>query len=200
MIRPSPLGPSGDLAERLALPRLSGLYLMAAAAFLVAALLLASLLRHRVPVRSAERALERGEIRAGLRGARLALLVLGASNFVMVAVMAIAPIHLTEHGHGLDVVGVVIGVHVLCMFAPSPVTGWLADRAGSRTVAAIGAVLLTAAGVAGATLDMSDGATMTAMLGLLGLGWNAGVVAGSTLLAATVREALRPQTEGAPVR
>jgi len=192
---PNLLGPSGNLAEALGLPRLSGLYLVAVAAFVIAGLMLGALPRRSLPA-GTEQPVGRRELRAGLRNARLALLVLGATNFIMVAVMAIAPIHLTEHDHSLDFVGVVIGVHVMCMFAPSPLTGWLADRSGSGTIAAIGSVLLAAAGVTGATLDMSDGSSMIAMLALLGLGWNAGVVGGSTMLAASVPAALRPQTEG----
>jgi MFS family permease len=192
---PNLLGPSGDLSEALDLPRLSGLYLVAAAAFLVAGLLLATLPRRSLAI-DAEQTVGPGELRKGLRSTRLALVVLGLTNFVMVAVMALAPIHLTEHGHSLDFVGVVIGIHVLCMFAPSPLTGWLADRAGSAAVAAAGAVLLAAAGATGATLDVSDGAAMAAMLALLGLGWNAGVVGGSMMLAASVPSALRPRTEG----
>jgi MFS family permease len=192
---PNLLGPSGDLAKALALPRLSGLYLVAAGAFLVAGLLLGALPRRSLPA-GTEEAVDRGEFRAGLRSARLALLVLGATNFVMVAVMAIAPLHLREHDHSLNFVGVVIGIHVLCMFAPSPLTGWLADRTGTGAVAAIGALLLAAAGISGAALDMANGTAMTAMLALLGLGWNAGVVGGSTMLAASVRAALRPQAEG----
>ena len=82
------------------------------------------------------------------------------------------------------------------MFAPSPLTGRLADRVDGVTVAAIGAVLLTASGLVGATLDMANGAAMTVMLALLGLGWNAGVVGGSVMLAASVPAALRPRTEG----
>ena len=195
VVSPNLLGPSGELAETLDLPRLSGLYLVAVGAFVLAGLLLHALPRRSLPAGTGQ-AVERGELRAGLRSARLALLVLGASNLVMVAVMAIAPIHLIEHEHSLDFVGVVIGIHVLCMFAPSPLTGWVADRAGSAVVAAIGALLLAAAGVTGATLDMSDGTAMTAMLAMLGLGWNAGVVGGSTMLAASVPAALRPQTEG----
>jgi MFS family permease len=191
---PNLLGPSGDVAEALGLASLSGLYLVAFVAFGGAALLLAALPRRALPV-SSER-VARSELRTGLRGARLALLVLGATNFVMVAVMAIAPVHLAEHGHSLDFVGIVVGIHVLCMFGPSPITGWLADRAGSATVAMVGAALLVAAGVSGALLDLSDGTAMTAMLALLGLGWNAGVVGGSTMLAASVPAALRPQTEG----
>lgn len=192
---PNLLGPSGDLAEAFGLDRLTGLYLVAAAGFVAAALLLSALPRRSLPVGTGE-PVARGDLRAGLRSARLALFILGASNFVMVAVMAIAPVHMAAHGHSLDVVGVVIGIHVFCMFAPSPLTGWLADTAGSLTVAAIGAVLLAASGLGGALLDMSDGTTMTAVLAVLGLGWNAGIVGGSTMLAASVPPALRPQTEG----
>jgi MFS family permease len=192
---PNLLGPSGELAEAFGLARLSGLYLVAVAAFFTAGALLAALPRRSLPIATGATP-TRQELRAGIHSARAALLVLGATNLVMVGVMAIAPIHLTHHDHSLDFVGLVVGVHVLCMFAPSPLTGWLADRAGSATVVALGAALLVAAGVTGALLDMSDGAAMTAMLALLGLGWNAGVVGGSTMLAASVPAALRPQTEG----
>jgi MFS family permease len=192
---PNLLGPSGDLAGALGLPRLTGLYLVAIAAFLAAALMLGALPRRSHTAGAGQR-IGRAELRSGLAGARVALIVLAASNLVMVAVMAIAPVHLVEHGHSLDFVGVVISIHVLCMFAPSPLTGWLADRAGSATVAAVGAALLVAAGLAGALLDMSDAGTMTAMLALLGLGWNAGVVGGSTMLAASVPALLRPHAEG----
>jgi MFS family permease len=114
---PNLLGPSGDLAAALGLPRLSGLYLVAVAAFIAAGLLLAVLPRPSLPV-GAGGSVSRREIRPGLGSARVALLVLAAANIVMVAVMAIAPIHLTEHGHDLDFVGVLISIHVLCMFAP----------------------------------------------------------------------------------
>jgi MFS family permease len=192
---PNLLGPSGDLARSLGLPELSGLYLVALVSFFVAGALLAAL--PRAPVAGGTgRPVARAELRVGLRSARAALLVLGATNLVMVAVMAIAPLHLTEHGHGLDFVGVVISIHVLAMFGPSPVTGWLADRAGGGVVAALGALLLIAAGASGAALDLSDGTAMTAMLVLLGLGWNAGIVGGSTMLVASVPASLRPQTEG----
>ena len=114
----------------------------------------------------------------------------------MVSVMASAAVHMTAHGDDLDFVGIVVGIHVFCMFAPSPLTGWLADRAGGATVAALGAGLLITAGVGGAVVDLSHGLEMTAMLALLGLGWNAGVVGGSTMLASSVPASLRPHTEG----
>jgi MFS family permease len=192
---PNLLGPSGDFAAALGLPELSGLYVVAFGAFFAAAAMLAALPRARLP-RTSGSPVPRGELRSGLRSARIALLVLGATNLVMVAVMAIAPIHLTHHDHSLDFVGVVISIHVLWMFAPSPLTGWLADRAGGTLVAALGAVLLLAAGVMGAVMELSHGWEMTAMLAVLGLGWNGGVVGGSTMLVTAVPPNLRPQTEG----
>ena len=182
------------VAESLGLDRLAGLYLVAVAAFALAGLLLAALPRRALPV-TADRSVTRRELRAGIRSVRLALIGLGAANFDIVVVMR-RPLHLTQLGHASDFVGFVVSIHVFCMFAPSPLTGWLADRAGGTTVAALGAVLLVAAGINGALLDMSHGWEMTAMLALLGLGWNAGVVGGSTMLAVSAPPALRPQTEG----
>jgi MFS family permease len=195
VLSPNLLGPSGDLAEAVGLPGLAGLYLVALAAFVGAGFLLAALPSASLPAGEG-RTVTRRELRAGLWSARVALVLLAVTNLVMVAVMAIAPIHMMEHGHGLDLVGVIVSIHVLCMFAPSPVTGWLADRAGSAIVAALGAGLMVAAGASGAVLDLSNSLEMTAMLALLGLGWNAGVVAGSTMLAASVPGHLRPQAEG----
>jgi MFS family permease len=195
VLSPNLLGPSGDLAEAVGLPGLAGLYLVALAAFVGAGFLLAALPSASLPAGEG-RIVTRRELRAGLWSARVALVLLAVTNLVMVAVMAIAPIHMMEHGHGLDLVGVIVSIHVLCMFAPSPVTGWLADRAGSAIVAALGAGLMVAAGASGAVLDLSNSLEMTAMLALLGLGWNAGVVAGSTMLAASVPGHLRPQAEG----
>ena len=195
VLSPNLLGPSGDLAEAVGLPGLAGLYLVALAAFVGAGFLLEALPSASLQVGEG-RAVTRRELRAGLWSARLALVLLAVTNLVMVAVMAIAPIHMMKHGHGLDLVGVIVSIHVLCMFAPSPVTGWLADRAGSAIVAALGGGLMVAAGASGAVMDLSNSLEMTAMLALLGLGWNAGVVAGSTMLAASVPGHLRPQAEG----
>jgi MFS family permease len=51
---PNLLGPSGDLAEALGLDRLTGLYLVAAAGFVAAALLLSALPRRSLPVGTGE--------------------------------------------------------------------------------------------------------------------------------------------------
>jgi MFS family permease len=122
--------------------------------------------------------------------------ILAATNLVMVAVMAIAPVHLVAHGHGLGLVGIIIGVHVAGMFVPSPISGWMADKIGPTPVAAVGFLLIVASGVAGLLLDTSSALSMTVVLAMLGVGWNLGVVGGSTLLADSVPAALRPHVEG----
>lgn len=196
---PNLLGPSGHLASWLGLPRLAGLHLVAVPSFLIAGALLAAL-----PSRSAVGQADRPRsptgtwIRDAIKGTRvrLALVVLAATNLVMVATMAVAPAHLEAHGYSLGGIGLVVSVHVLGMFAPSPLTGWLADRAGGGVVAGVGAVLLVGAGFGGAIAGAHDGPAFTAVLVLLGIGWNAGVVGGSTMLVASVPPAVRQNAEG----
>jgi MFS family permease len=196
---PNLLGPSGHLASWLGLPRLAGLHLVAVPSFLIAGALLAAL-----PSRSAVGQADRPRsptgtwIREAINGSRvrLALVVLAATNLVMVATMAVAPVHLEAHGYSLGSIGLVVSVHVLGMFAPSPLTGWLADRAGGGVVAGVGAVFLVGAGFGGAIAGAHDGPAFTAVLVLLGIGWNAGVVGGSTMLVASVPPAVRVNAEG----
>jgi MFS family permease len=200
---PALLVPTGRLAETLGLPRLAGLYLVAVVAFAVAGLAVSGLSRSGLAelgrgwqVVGGDQPMTRGRLAAALRPApvRAALLVLGGTNLVMVAIMAVAPVQLMAHGHDLGFVGLAVSVHVLAMFAPSPLTGWLADRFGSAAVATTGVVLLILAGIGG--LDHHPaGPGMVAMLIVLGLGWNCGVVGGSALLAASVPPALRPRSE-----
>jgi MFS family permease len=206
---PALLVPTGGAAEALGLPRLAGLYLVAVAAFAAAGLAVAGLSRRlpqlgRRPAPAAvaegedRPRLTKGQLAAALRPApvRTALLVLGGTNLVMVAIMAVAPVRLLGHGHDLGFVGLAVSAHVLAMFAPSPVTGWLADRYGAAAVASAGAVLLVLAGLVGlAGHGDHGGHGILASLLVLGLGWNCGVVGGSALLAASVPAPLRPRSE-----
>ncbi len=203
---PALLVPTGRLAQAFGLPRLAGLYLVAVVAFAAAALAVGALFRSgpsqlgrgaRVARTDGRRQpVTPGQLAMALRAApvRAALVVLGGTNLVMVAIMAVAPVQLMAHGHDLGFVGLAVSVHVLGMFAPSPVTGWLADRFGAAPVVAAGAVLLITAGIGGLDRHPS-GHDMVALLIVLGLGWNCGVVGGSALLAASVPPVLRPRSE-----
>ena len=126
-----------------------------------------------------------------------AAVVLG--HTVMVSVMVMTPIHMQHSGDAIEVIGIVISLHILGMYALSPVYGYLADRFGPVPVIWAGFALFTASGVLGIADDMS-GSTMpriSAALILLGLGWSACFIAGSTLLTQSVPAAHRVTIQGA---
>lgn len=129
------------------------------------------------------------------RSARYAVAVIAFSHATMVALMAMAPIHLREHGATLTVVGLTISLHVAGMYALSPVFGWLADRLGRTPVILLGQALLLAA-LALFWLAAGSTTAMTVGLILLGLGWSASVVAGSALIAEAVGVGDRAALQG----
>jgi MFS family permease len=121
--------------------------------------------------------------------------VLAVANLAMVGVMAVAPVHLHDHGAGMGMIGLVIGVHIAAMYLPSPVTGWLADTLRARVVATVGALLLLAAGGVAALASAGRPGIMGVLL--LGVGWNAGFIGGSALLRdAPISPSLRTRAEG----
>jgi MFS family permease len=201
VLSPNLLGPGGSLAEGLGLPAVAGLYVLAAPCYLLAAVVHGR--RRSSPVvhdasDAVSGAWRDAAARATFLSARTctAIAILGASNLVMVGVMAIVPIWMDHHGHGLGVVGTAVSVHVLGMFGPAPLTGWLADRVGADRVALAGLGLLAAAGLGGTVLPPADGPVAIGFLLVLGLGWNAGVVGASAMLAAAVQADRRMQAEG----
>jgi len=203
---PNLLGPARPLAQAFGLPAPTGLFLVAIPAFLAAALVLAAFLRPdplqvaRATAASPEQPAVggRGELAVllGDRHIRMALLVLALANLAMVGVMAVAPVHLHDHGAAMGTIGLIIGVHIAAMYLPSPVTGALADAVGARVVAGAGALLLLAAGAVAAMAGSGQVGIVAALL-LLGVGWNAGLIGGSALLRdAPVSPSLRTRAEG----
>jgi MFS family permease len=117
--------------------------------------------------------------------ARYAVAVIALSHATMVALMSMAPVHLSEHGASLTIVGLTISLHVAGMYALSPVFGALADRVGRMPVILAGQAMLLAALVL-FWLAGENATAMTVGLILLGLGWSASVVAASALIAEAV--------------
>jgi MFS family permease len=117
----------------------------------------------------------------------------------MVGVMAMTPVHIRGAGHDaahtLRIVGVVLSFHIAGMYALSPLMGLLTDRIGRRAVIAAGIVLLLAACTLAGTAG-HDSVRLAAGLTLLGLGWSASMVAGSTLLSESVPLELRASAQG----
>ena len=140
-----------------------------------------------------------GGARAALRAApaaRLGVAGIVLCHLVMVGVMSMTPVHMGHGGATLQLVGLVISVHVAGMYALSPVFGWLTDRLGPRVVLGLGASLLVVAGVVSGLAAGDQTARLGIGLALLGLGWSAGLVAGSTLVSTAVPVPDRPGVQG----
>ena len=206
---PNLLGVSGRAARSLDVPALAGPFLLAVLAFAAATAAVVLLLRPdplqaardargEVPARGVPRPRVRAtlDVVARLPPARLGLVAVATAHAVMVAVMVMTPVHLGHGGASLTVVGVVISAHVAGMYAASPVMGWAADRFGRVPTIVGGVALLVAAlvlgGLAGPTAHGLVGVALT----LLGLGWSACLVAGSTLLSESVPEHVRTSVQG----
>ncbi len=213
------LGPSlapfaGTSLRRYGVPTLAGPFFFSALLLGLACLLLLLFLRPD-PAVVARRALGLSSSpgsetpRLGMRAAldvvlsrvpaRLGLSAVAIGNLVMVGVMTMTPVHIKGAGHDaahtLSIVGLVISFHVAGMYAFSPIFGWLTDRLGRRPVILAGIVLLLVACVMAGTAG-HDPARLSAGLMVLGLGWSASMVAGSTLLSESMPMELRPSAQG----
>ncbi|WP_350348064.1 MFS transporter [Agromyces sp. G08B096] len=129
--------------------------------------------------------------------ALLALVAIVCSHTVMVAVMVMTPVHMHAHGLSLSLIGLVISVHILGMYAASPLVGWIVDRLGAIPVIAAGVVILFSATLIGMLAPADDLLLVPLALGLLGLGWSAGMIGGSALLTTSVGTDLRVPLQGA---
>ena len=199
VIGPNLTDPGASVANSVGIPELAGPMLFSAAGFAVAGIMTFVLLRPDplVHVVSAE-PVARG-IRAALphiRGRALtAILAIAASHAVMVAVMALTPVHMPDHGVALKIIGLTISLHIAGMFALSPVMGWLSDRWGAGQTILLGqSILLLATFVAG-TSGHSNTQIMVGLT-LLGIGWSASVIAGAAMLSASLDVAVRPLIQG----
>jgi MFS family permease len=114
-----------------------------------------------------------------------AVLSIALSHMVMVSVMSMTPVHVTTRGGSLVVVGFVISLHILGMYAFAPLFGMLSDKIGPvKTILTGQAILIAALLLAG--LGSEQQHLVTIGLFLLGLGWSAATVAGSALLSVSV--------------
>jgi MFS family permease len=115
---------------------------------------------------------------------------------VMVLIMTMTPLHLTEHGHGLETVGFVLSAHLFGMFALSPLSGRLTDRFGTTPVIGAGLATLGAAALLSAAAPPDGGMLLTIALFLLGYGWNLGFVAASAMVTRGLGLAERTRVQG----
>ena len=122
--------------------------------------------------------------------------VMALTQFVMVGLMTMTPVHMRAHDHAVTVVGLVISLHVAAMFLPAPLSGYLVDKFGTRLVAVSAGLVLLTSGVLAAVSPPQSTVLVTTALILLGLGWSLGLVAGTTVLTTSVPTSVRATVQG----
>lgn len=194
------------IGKRLGLDEFIGPYMFAAALFALGAVVYWRLLRPDPLVLvggtdpHAERArplvLVRhsyGVIKAS-PGATLGIVAMAGSQAAMVAVMTMTPPHMADHDHG-ELSAFVIAVHIVGMFGLAPLVGRFVDRVGSVKAIQYGAVVL-GSGTVAAVIAGYVPVMIFIGLFLLGLGWNIGLIGGTTLLTASVPAHARVEAQG----
>ena len=196
---PNLTGPGASVARQVGVPDLAGPLLFSIVSFALAGLMTFVFLRPDPLVRLEDAVRAPSGVRAALPHVRgttaVAMYAIASSHAVMVAVMALTPVHMEDHGSSLQIIGLTISLHIAGMFALSPVMGWMSDRWGSaRTILLGQCTLIVAVAVAGT----SRGSDLQITIGLilLGLGWSASVISGAAMLTRSVETAARPAVQG----
>ena len=207
---PAVVAPSTALAERFGLVGYSGPFAFAAVAMLICTAIIFFFLTPdpqelALQVAAEERksdvnSIENSTANRSLKEifsaplVRLALLSMIISYFVMAFLMVITPLHMNHHDHTTQAISGVIMAHTLGMFGLSWFTGWLIDRFGRIKIIYAGAgVLILACILAPLSLQVP---ILGLALFMLGLGWNFGFVAGSSLLSDALATHERARVQG----
>jgi MFS family permease len=210
VVGPNLTGPSASFADALDIPQLTGPFALGALGMVLAAVVVLVRLRPDPLLVARASALEEAEpalpvapvdplgpttgpatlprptVREVLReqpAIAAAIAGLAAAHAVMISVMVMTPLHM-EHGHAeLRVIGFVISLHVLGMFAFAPLVGIAADRFGRAAVLATGGGVLLVALLLCARAPEGSSPEIFVGLFLLGLGWSLATVSAATMVA-----------------
>ncbi|OCX61499.1 MFS transporter [Lysinibacillus sp. AR18-8] len=206
------LGPNlvewmGKVALSIGIPALAGPFLLSALAFIMAGLVLFTMLRpdpleiakaieaHKQKMNK-ENQTPSMPISSNKRGLAVGATVMVLTQIVMVAIMTMTPVHMKHHGHGLAEVGIVIGFHVGAMYLPSLFTGILVDKIGRTAMSIASGITLLLAGVVAAFAPSDSMVLLIAALSLLGLGWNFGLISGTAQIVDATEPSTRAKTQG----
>jgi MFS family permease len=115
----------------------------------------------------------------------------------MVSIMVMTPVHMAHVDVTLTIIGLVISIHVLGMYAFSPMVGALSDRLGRVRVIQIGVITLLLSSIISGIARADDAITLGIGLFLLGLGWSCTLIAGSAFLTESVSPEMKTSSQGA---
>ena len=204
---PNLMEPAGKLATNLNMPELVGPYLISAVTLTFAATLIFLFLKpdpyltalgegksHALGKRHTKEALSHIWQRPI---ALFAILAISIGHIAMVSVMVMTPVHMKHVDVSLRIIGLVISVHVIGMYAFSPVVGSISDRIGQIRTIQLGLLILLISSVISGSAAADDVSRLGVGLFLLGLGWSFTLIAGSTLLSSSVDQTFKTSVQGA---
>ncbi|MCE0739277.1 MFS transporter [Bacillus sp. G16] len=204
---PSLVNVMGNFALSIGVPSLAGPFILAAAAYILAGVVLFIMLRPdplviaRTIEATNQEPSDKGHLKTtehteNKRGIIVGAAIMVLTQIVMVAIMTMTPVHMSHHGHGLGAVGLVIGFHIGAMYLPSLVTGVLVDKLGRTAMAIASGTTLLLAGLMAAFAPGDSMVLLVIALSLLGLGWNFGLISGTALIVDSTETATRAKTQG----
>jgi MFS family permease len=207
VLGPNLMEPAGEMALAFGLPKSVGPYIVAIVMLFSAATLITLLLKPDPFLLARE---ERGEVykrekRAFRKAfttirtipqAWLALHAIVIGHIAMVTIMVMTPVHMAHVDVSLRLIGLVISVHVLGMYALSPVVGKIVDLIGRIKTIALGVLILLASAVISGVAYADAVVQLGIGLFLLGLGWSCTLIAGSTLLAESLPAEIKASGQG----
>ena len=204
---PNLMEPAGAIAEIFNWPRLVGPYMLAAITLALATLVIQLFLRpdpYLLAQKNANRpASKKGGTKVALAYLRtnpralFAITAIAIGHVAMVSVMVMTPVHMAHVDVTLTVIGLVISIHVIGMYAFSPIVGQISDRIGRVRAIQVGVLILLLSMVISGLAAADDEITLGIGLFLLGLGWSFTLIAGSALLSESVDPDMKPATQGA---
>ncbi|ATP40250.1 MFS transporter [Solibacillus sp. R5-41] len=203
---PNLVGVMGDFATFVGIPSLAGPFILSAAAFILAGIVLFIMLRPdplHIANKIATYQQQNGQFTNidvqkvnNKKGLAVGATVMVLTQIVMVAVMTMTPVHMQHHGYDMADVGLVIGFHVAAMYLPSLFTGILVDKIGRTAMSIAAGVILLLAGLFAAFAPNDSLLLLIVALSLLGLGWNFGLISGTAQVVDSTEPSTRAKTQG----
>ncbi|MCZ8535288.1 MFS transporter [Psychrobacillus psychrodurans] len=195
----------GNFALSIGVPELAGPFILSAAAFILAGIVIFIFLRPDPLIIALNintnnkntilnETLEKKQ--NNKKGITIGATIMVLSQIVMLAIMTMTPIHMGHHGYSLRAIGLVIGFHIGAMYLPSLFTGILVDKFGRTAMAIASGITLLLAGVVAAIAPADSLFLLVVALSLLGIGWNFGLISGTALIVDSTEPSTRAKTQG----
>lgn len=202
VLGPNVSEPMGNIAEILNLPSLSGPFILAAVAYILAGIVLFVMLRPDPYLianyirKSGTNEQEIDNTFNNKNGIIFGGFVMVLTQIVMLAIMTMTPVHMQHHGHSLNAIGIVMGLHIGFMYFPSLVTGVLVDKIGAKAMSIASALTLLLAGLVSAFSPSNSVFLIAIGLSLFGIGWNFGLISGTTIIVQSTSLDIRAKVQG----